>query len=256
MKKQYRKISLTFTLLLGAMIGFAQDKNVVDEIVWIVGDEAILKSEVENNIAMMRGRNWGGDPYCIVPEQLAVQKLFLHQATIDSVTVSTAEVMQYVEAQISEAIANAGSREKLEEYEGKSVAQLREMLREQFNDMLVARDVRKNLTNNIKVTPADVRRYFKDIPEDSIPYIPTQVEVQLLSVSPVIPQEEIDRVKTELRDYTDRVNRGESSFSTLARLYSEDKGSARGGGELGYVSRTTLVPAFANVAFSLSVSAL
>ena len=146
----------------------------------------------------------------------------------------------------------AGSKEKLEEYYHKTMTQLREMLFESTKEQYTVQKVRENLTSDIKVTPAEVRRYFKDVPQDSLPWIPAQVEVQIITMQPRIPQEEIDRVKDELREYTERVNSGESSFSTLAILYSEDPGTARYGGELDYTGKGELDPAFANVAFSLT----
>ena len=200
-------------------------KNVIDEVVWVVGDEAILKSDVENARieALHMGQKWSGDPYCTIPEQLAVQKLFLHQAAIDSVVVSDAEVFQDVDADIQRQIMNVGSREKLEEYMGKSLSQIRELMFNNYKDQMIVREVQMNLVKNLKVTPAQVRRYFKDLPEDSIPFVPTKVECQILTRNPKIPQEEIDRVKNQLRDYTERVNNGSAQFSTLALLYSEDK---------------------------------
>lgn len=112
--------------------------------------------------------------------------------------------------------------------------------------------MREKLVEDIKVSPAEVRKYFKDIPEDSIPYIPTEVEVQIITRTPKVSQEEINRVKDELRSYTDRVTKGETTFQTLARFYSEDPGSARNGGELDYTGRGMLDPAFAAVAFNLT----
>ena len=229
-------------------------KNVIDEVVWVVGDEAILKSDVENARieALHMGQKWSGDPYCTIPEQLAVQKLFLHQAAIDSVVVSDAEVFQDVDADIQRQIMNVGSREKLEEYMGKSLSQIRELMFNNYKDQMIVREVQMNLVKNLKVTPAQVRRYFKDLPEDSIPFVPTKVECQILTRNPKIPQEEIDRVKNQLRDYTERVNNGSAQFSTLALLYSEDKESARQGGELGFAGRGNYVPEFANAAFNLT----
>ena len=157
-----------------------------------------------------------------------------------------------MEARLNELIMRAGSKEKLEEYYHKTMTQIREMMFESLKEQYTVQKVRENLTSDIKVTPAEVRRYFKDMPEDSLPWISDQVEVQIITQQPRIPQEEIERVKAELRDYTDRVNNGESSFSTLAILYSEDPGSARYGGEMDYVGRGELDPAFANVAFSLT----
>lgn len=232
---------------------FAQSpNNVVDEVIWVVGDEAILRSDVEA-ARLDFGANIQGNPYCVIPEQLAIQKLFLHQGQLDSVEVSTSELMPNVEARLNELIMRAGSKEKLEEYYHKTMTQIREMMLESMREQSTVQKVRANLTADIKVTPAEVRRYFKDVPQDSLPWIPDQVEVQIITQQPRIPQEEIERVKEELRGYTERINSGETSFSTLATLYSEDPGSARFGGELpDYVVRTELDPAFANVAFSLN----
>ena len=250
-----KRIIQTLLMTLVAVSALAQGRsNIIDEVVWVVGDEAILKSDVENYRieAQQQGMRLEGDPYCVIPEQLAVQKLFLTQAAIDSVEVSDADVFSRVDMDIQGMIMQAGSREKLEEYTGKSVSQIRETMFNNYRDRMIVDEVQRNLMSGIKVTPAQVRRYFKDLPEDSIPFIPTKVECQIITRNPRISQEEIDRVKNELRDYTDRVNKGDAEFSTLALLYSEDKGSAVNGGELGFSSRTSFVPEFANVAFNLT----
>ena len=205
-----------------ATIDDVPEGSIVDEVIWVVGDEPILKSDVE----MMRlqaeqeGMTWHGNPDCAIPEQIALQKLFLHQAAIDSIEVSESEVTSNIDRQIDAWIQYAGSKEKLVE--------------------------------DVKVTPADVRRYFANLPADSLPFVPTEVEVEIITKQPKISQEEINRVKEDLREYTERVTSGKTSFATLARLYSEDPGSARQGGELGYTGRGMLDPAFANVAFNLT----
>ena len=237
-------------MLLCNLVSVAQ-KNIVDEVVWVVGDEAILRSDIEKR-RLEYGSQLKGNPYCVIPEQLAIQKLFLHQAVIDSIDVADNDVNQYVEQDINEKILMAGSKEKLEEYMKMTVTQMREDLFDQYKNELTVRRMREELTKDVKVTPAEVRRYFKDMQEDSLPLIPTQVEVQLMVLQPRIPITEIDRVKAELRDYAERVNSGSTSFSTLARLYSEDPGSARQGGEMPYMGKGELDPGFANVAFSLT----
>ena len=238
--------------LTGTVPAVAQD-NVIDEVVWVVGDEAILKSDVENERlnAQYEGRRFDGDPYCVIPEELAVQKLFLHQAEIDSIEVSDQEVLQQVETRISWLTDQIGSKEKLEEYYNKTSTQIREMLRENIRDGLTVQEMQKKIVGDIKLTPAEVRNYFSKLPQDSIPFVPTQVEVQIITLQPKIPIAEIEDVKRRLRDYTDRVTKGEIDFSTLARLYSEDKASAIKGGELDFMGRGMLDPAYANVAFSL-----
>ena len=227
--------------------------TVVDEVIWVVGDEAILKSDVEalRIQGQEEGLRWSGDPDCSIPEQIAVQKLYLNQAIIDSVEVTESEITRGVEQYLERMISMIGSREKLEEYQKKSLSQIRSDLRESFRERQMVQGMQQKLVKDLTVTPAEVRRYFKDLPQDSIPFVPTEVEVQIITQQPRVEQEEINRVKEELREYTDRINRGETSFQTLARLYSED-GSARNGGELGYSSRAQWVPEFANVAFNLS----
>ena len=229
---------------------YAQN-HTVDEVIWVVGDEAILRSDVER-VRTIYGNDIKGNPYCVIPEQLAIQKLFLHQAAIDSVSVSDADVAPYVEQDINEKVMMAGSKEKLEEYMRMPMNQIKEELFEQYKNEMTARQMKQKITSGIKITPAEVRRYFRDMPEDSLPFIPTQVEVQILTRHPRIRREEIERVKEQLRGWAERIQAGTTSFSALARMFSKDEGSARMGGELDYYGRTQLDPAFANVAFSLT----
>ncbi|MDE7115356.1 MAG: peptidylprolyl isomerase [Muribaculaceae bacterium] len=229
-------------------------RNVVDEVAWIVGDEPIFRSEIEDQYAQMRseGTSVAGDPYCVIPERIAVEKLYLHQAKIDTVEAPEGQVQGSVDKRLAFFINNFGSREKVEEYFRKPYAQLREQLLEVMRNNYIIEQVQHNLTKDVKATPNDVRKYFSTLPEDSIPYVPMQVEAQIISINPVIPAQEIEDVKARLRDYADKVNRGESKFSTLAIMHSEDDGSAMQGGELGYQSRSSWVPEFANVAFNLN----
>ena len=234
----------------------ADPASVVDEVIWVVGDEPILLSDVEmaRMQAEMEGVKWEGDPDCTIPEQLAVQKLFLHQAAIDSIEVSESEVAQSVEHQISAWLQMVdGNKERLEEYKRKSLVELRISLHDDFKDRLLIEREREKLVEDITVSPADVRRYFSELPEDSIPMVPTEVEVQIITRTPKVEQAEIDRIKNELRNYTEMVTSGQTSFTALAKLYSEDPGTARMGGEFpDYVGRGMLDPAFANVAFNLT----
>ena len=233
------------------------EESVIDEVIWVVGDEPILLSDVEamRMQGEMEGMRWQGDPDCSIPEQIAVQKLFLHQAEIDSIEVSEAEVSQGVERQINYWIQMipGGTKEKLEEYKNMSITDIRRSLHDDYrNRMLIERE-REKLVEDITVSPADVRKYFSTLPEDSLPIIPTEVEVQIITRTPKGETAEINRIKDELREYTDRVTKGETSFATMARLYSEDPGTARLGGEFDdYVGRGMLDPAFANVAFNLT----
>ena len=246
-------------VLLVSLVSLVKAQNdsigaIVDEVIWVVGDEAILKSDVEamRIQGQQEGMRWKGDPDCAIPEQIAVQKLFLNQAIIDSIEVTESEITQGVEQYLDNMITAIGSREKLEEYHKKNLSQIRADLRESYRERQMVQGMQQKIAKDITVSPAEVRNYFKDLPQDSLPFVPTEVEVQIITQTPRIDQEEINRVKDELRDYTDRINKGEATFQTLARLYSEDPGTARRGGELDYTGRGMLDPAFANVAFGLT----
>ena len=253
MRKFSSVLLLTLFISLTGVSLHAQN-NIIDEVVWVVGDEAILKSQVEEQYRSMQydGQKIDGDPYCVIPEQIAIQKLFMHQAKLDSITVSDAQVFQEVERKLNYFIANIGSKEKVEEYFNKPMSELREEMAEMVREQGIVQEMQRQLVKDIKITPSEVRRFFSGLPSDSIPYIPTQVEVQIITINPKIPQQEIDNIKARLREYSERVTKGETEFSTLAILYSEDPGSARMGGELGFMGRAQLVPEYADVAFNLN----
>jgi len=251
MKRQF--LFSVVAILLFSTHTYAQ-KNIIDEVIWIVGDESILKSEVEEQKlrAQYEGTPLQGDPYCTIPEQIAINKLFLHQAVLDSVEVSESNVMNQVEARMGFFMTQIGSKEKMEEYFGKKTNELREDLRNNIREQMIIQQMQQKLVGDIKSTPADVRRYFNSLSADSIPNVPAQTELQIISFEPPVPLEETNRIKERLRDYTERVNKGTSDFSVLARLYSEDVESAKRGGELGFMGRGQLVPEFASVAFNLT----
>ena len=231
----------------------AQD-NVIDEVIWIVGEEAILRSEVEEERlrAQYEGQSIAGDPYCVIPEQLAVQKLFLHQAELDSIEVNESSVSSQVDMRMNYYISQIGSKEKMEEYFRKSSSEIREEMMTMVRNQMIIQQMQSKLTENISPTPAEVRRYYNALPQDSIPMVPAQVEVQILSIEPSVPLEETERIKSRLREFTERVHTGNADFSMLARLYSEDVESAKRGGELGFVGKGQLVSEFADVAFNLT----
>lgn len=246
------RLAIACILLSGVSYLSAQN-NIVEEVAWVVGDEPIYKSEIEEQYMQMQHERAviDGNPYCVIPERLAIEKLFLHQAKIDTVVVQDAMVMQQADSRINYFIANLGSKEKVEEYFRKPIPELREQMIDLIRNQYTIQEVQRNLTKNVKPTPADVRKFYMSLSEDSIPFVPMQVEVQMIKLNPVIPQQEIDDVKARLRDYANRVNSGESEFSTLAILYSED-GSSVHGGELGFMGKSELVPEYASVAFNLN----
>ncbi len=248
-----KKYSFTVLMTLALSISvYAQ--MAIDEVIWVVGDEAILRSEVEEERirAQYEGQQIKGDPYCVIPEQLAIQKLFLHQAELDSVEANESSVSHQVDMRMNYYISQIGSKEKMEEYFRKTSSEIREEMMTTVRNQMIIQQMQQKLTSNIKPTPAEIRRYFNNLPTDSIPMMPAQVEVQILSFEPPVPIEETERVKQRLREFTERVQNGSSDFSMLARLYSEDTESAKRGGELGFVGKGQLVPEFAEVAFNLN----
>ena len=251
-----KKIILSFLLIICLypvkMLAQSQD-NVIDEVIWVVGDESILRSEVEQERIRAQYENTPiqGDPYCTIPEQMAIQKLFLHQAILDSVVVNQNSVTNEVERRLNYYMSQIGSKEKMEEYFKMTTSELREKLRDMARDQQTIQQMQQKLVGDIKSTPSDVRRFFKDLPADSIPTVPAQVELQIVSFEPPVPIEETNRIKERLRDFSERINNGTGDFSVLARLYSEDTESAKRGGELGFMGRGQLVPEFSAVAFNL-----
>ncbi len=241
-------------VIAAAVFAAAPGNNVIEEVAWMIGDEPIYKSEIEEMYQELLSdrAQVPGDPYCYIPEQIGIERLFVHQADIDTVEVQESMVQMQVESQLNYLINNLGSREKVEQYFRKPIAEIREYYATNMRNRARVQQVRAGLTKNLKVTPGDVRRYFDQLPADSVPFVPLQVEVQVLTLNPIIPRQEIDDVKARLRDYADRVTRGESEFSTLAILYSEDPGSSVRGGELGFMGRGQLVPEYAAVAFNLN----
>lgn len=248
-----KKIALLAGTALCAAFIVAQT-NVIEEVAWVVGDQPIWKSEIEDQYNNMQYEkvDFAGDPYCVIPEQLAIEKLYLHQADIDTVQVQESMIQAEVDARMNFYITQLGSKEKVEEYFRRPLVEMRAAMADMVRNQSKIREVQRSLTKDVKATPSDVRRFFDKLPADSVPYIPMQVEVELISINPVIPRQEIDAVKARLRDYADRVSRGESEFSTLAILYSEDPGSASRGGEIGFMGRGHLDPEYAAVAFNLN----
>lgn len=231
-----------------------QNNNIIDEVAWVVGDEPIYRSEIEEMYeqAKYEGTQFKGSPYCAIPEQIAVEKLYLHQAKLDTIEPPENAVRSTVDQRINYLLANLGTKERVEMQFHKPMSAIREQLTDLFRTQYTIQQVQQNLTKDVKATPAEVRKYYNTLPEDSIPTVPLQVEVQIISIAPPVPQSEIDSIKSRLREFTDKINSGESQFSSLAFFYSEDPASAKQGGELGFHGRADFVPEFSNVAFALN----
>ena len=245
------------TLFIGIMallatLSVAAQKNVIDEVIWVVGDEAILRSDVEKHRQILQEENVRieGDPYCVIPEQLAIKKLFLSQAKIDSIEADESQVLRRVDQWANYAIQGAGSREKLEEYYGKKLTQIKEEQKIMVRESLIESEMKKKIVGDIKLRPSDVTKFFNQISKDSLPMIPTTVEASIIMMEPLIPVDDIDAIKARLRSYIDLVNNGQETFNYLAIRYSEDYTNVVGG-ETGMMSKINLAPEYATAAFAL-----
>ena len=230
-----------------------QKRSIADQVVWMVGDEPILLSDIEYQKLILRSEGQGieGDLDCIIPARIAIQKLFLNQAKIDSIEANEAQVNRMVEMWIQNAISQLGSKEKLEEYFNKKLSQIREERTLQARNEAIVEMMKSKISQGVQVTPSEISAFYKQLPKDSLPFIPKTVEVQIIALQPQVPLAELDRVKSTLRGYAEDVNSGKREFSTIARLYSEDKRTASRGGEYGFVGKAYLDPAFATAVFNL-----
>lgn len=229
-------------------------QNVIDRVVWMVGDEPILLSDVEYQKLRMRyeGVNIGDmNPDCFIAETIATQMLFLNQAKIDSITVDENIINRRVDAYLESLVAQVGSKQKLEEYFNKKYSQIKEDQRRIFRNNDIVTAMQDAIVKNISVTPSEIRDFYNKIPQDSVPFVPARAEVQLIIRRPEIKLSEIDRIKERLRGFAADVNSGKSSFSTLARLYSEDAKTASLGGEYGFVAKSSLESEFARIVFTM-----
>lgn len=242
-------------LVLSVQFGFlSAQKNVVDKIVAIVGEEIILKSDIENAYLQEQGQgliSTSSDYRTELLERQLVQKLLLAQAQIDSIMVTEEQVESAVEGQIQYFISNAGSQERLEAYFGKSLEEIKDDMRAPFRERLITEQMQQKIVENVRITPSEVRNYFKKLPKDSLPEMPDRYELQQIVLRPRISDAEKERIRERLRTYREQILNGEKTFNTLAVLYSEDPGSATRGGELGYIPRNQLDPAFSEAAFGL-----
>lgn len=230
------------------------DGQVIDGIVAVVGDNIVLLSELESQRlqALEQGVTIDDDTYCFIMEELLFQKLLLHQADIDSVEISEGQIQSEMDRRLRYFISQLGSQERLEEFYGKSIAEIKAELHDLLEGQLKAQQVQQSITSSIKVTPSEVRAYFEKIPKDSLPLIDAEVEMAQIMLRPVITDLERQKVIDKLNGFRDEVLAGTKSFETLAILYSKDPGSAKQGGKLGMTPRSSFVPEFSAAAFELS----
>ncbi len=243
-------LSVLFTVT-GHLTLRAQER-ILDQIVAVVGNSVILQSEIENELLQMQAQGYSptADSRCELLENQLVQKLLLNQAIVDSIMVSESEVEMELNRRLQFFIQQIGSEENLENYYNKSILEIKEDFRDIVRDQLITQYMQEEIIGRVTVTPAEVRRFYNNLPEEEIPMVPSEVEIRKIVKYPEFSEAENFRVRQRLNEIRQRIINGER-FSTMAVLYSEDPGSARRGGELGYMPRAQLVPEFANVAFSL-----
>ncbi len=253
------KFKLRYVLLMWAMCWgsdvFAQPAkgNMVDGVIAIVGDKIILKSEVEAEYAnYLQQEGNVADPLakCRVVDQLLTSKLMLRQAELDSLEVGDDEIDQQLDRRVRYFISMIGGAEKLEEFYGKSIPEIKDEFRLNIREQILTQKMQEKITSKVTISPADVKAYFKRIPEDSIPYFPAEVEVGQIVIFPELDESTREFTIDKLNSLRDRVLKGEK-FSTMAVLYSQDPGSGPQGGDLGYFGRGEMVGEFEAVAFKL-----
>lgn len=244
----------SFILLFVSLVAISQPKaGVLDEITAVVGAEILLSSEIENQIIQMKqqGMQMKDDTRCALYQEMLFQKLMLHQSKIDSLEVNDEQVEGEIERRIRYFVSQIGSVEKLEEYYGKKVAEIKDEFRELIKDQLLIQQMEAKIFSDITVTPSEIKAFFKNIHEDSIPFINAEVEMAQIVIQPKVNDEAKKETRAKLMEIKDRILKG-GNFAALARIYSEDPGSAKKGGELGFVERGTFVPEFEAAAFSLN----
>lgn len=230
-------------------------QNSIDGVEAIVGDKIVLFSEVESQVLQMLSQPQQigfnkNELRCKVMEEMMFQKLLANQAEVDSLEVSDDEVNSAIEQRINYFVSQIGSIRKTEQYFNKPIEEIREEFFDIIKDQILAQRMESSVTSSIKTTPSDVRKFFNSIPVDSLPIFPAQIEMSQIVLFPEVTKYEKDRLEKQLLEFKKRVEDG-GDFSFLASLYSEDEGSAKEGGDLGYVTKGKLVPEFESVAFRL-----
>jgi peptidyl-prolyl cis-trans isomerase SurA len=246
------RIFVLCTLIMLAGLS-AAGQQIVESIVAIVGDEVIYLSDIEGQVVQLKAER---DPTpvdelrCRVLEDQLVQKLFLDQARIDSIEVSPENVESDLNSRLTEYVRRAGSEQALESYFNKSMAEIRQDLREMLTNQYIVQETQSTIAQDITVTPEEIKKYYNSIPKDSLPLVPRKVQLSIISVEPPDMEASKAEVRQKLLDLRSRIINGEN-FSTLAVLYSEDPGTAPRGGETGYMTRGELAKPYADAAWSL-----
>ena len=244
-------------LSISASVKAQEDGKIIDGVIAVVGSNAILKSDLESQIVSLRAQGVLIDDgaRCELLEELLFQKLLLHQAIIDSVTVSDSEVESEIDRRMNYFIAQIGSEKKLEKYYKKSILEIKEEFRIIVKEQMISQRMQGQITASVKVTPKEVRTYFNSLNEDSIPLIESEVEYAQILFNGKENDEAKQTARERINGFRDRIVNGED-FATIAILYSEDEGSAKKGGDIGFMGRAELVPEFSIIAFKLKNKAV
>lgn len=251
MRKKFLLTLLVCFVCLGGLR--AQNRQMVDGIVAVVGQTIIKNSDIEQAYTQIRLRQGMEGAYserCNILESMLISKLLVHKGLVDSVEVSDERVEEQVDYYLKQAVRQAGGKDKLREVFHYSYDELHDQYFDILHDRILSQTVEQQLTENVKITPAEVAEYFASYSVDSLPEIVTQYEVSEIVIVPTISESERDRVRGELAELRERIIKGEK-FSMLAKLYSQDPGSASKGGELGFFSRGDMVSEFEAAAFAL-----
>jgi len=240
---------LSFILVIS--VAQAQ-KRTLDKIAGVVGNSIILQSDIELKYASFLAQGNPPNPTikCSILQSLLTQKLLAQQAVIDSVEVKDDEVDADVDRRMRGMIQRAGGQERLEQFLGRSVIQYKDQIRPDIREELVAQKMQQKITSNVNTTPQDVKKFFDGIPKDSLPSFNKEVEVGEIAFYPKLTKTEKEAYRQKAEDLLKRIKNGED-FGALARLYSQDPGSAPDGGDLGFADRTGFVKEFSAMAFKL-----
>ncbi len=251
-------LQYVFCFLFSIIIftGKAQDaeKKTIDQIIAVVGSNIILESHIEAQYAQMKAQGYAtkGDMHCEILEQLLFQKLLVNQAKIDSIEVTEKQVDMELDRRLNAFIEQAGGPKELEKFFDKTIPEIKEDFREVVKEQLVTQRMQSEITIDVTVTPSEVKRFFRNLPKDSIPLIDAELEILQIVKAPAISEEAKNKIKEKLMKFREQILNGEKKFATIAVIHSQDPGSASKGGELGFVNRSSqLAPAFKAAAFNL-----